>query len=231
MTNTLITGGNKGLGFETARRLITAGHTVYLSARDPERGESAAEALGATFVLLDVTDDASVTAAMKTIEDAAGHLDVLINNAGIVGSRVAPTDVTADDLRRVFETNVFGLVRVTHAALPLLRRSAAPVIVNVASGLGSLGVITDPQRMESRFPALAYGSSKTAVVALTVQYAKALPQMRVNVVDPGYTATDLNANSGTQTVAEGTDAIVRLATIGADGPTGGFFDRNGTVPW
>lgn len=231
MTITLITGGNKGLGFEAARRLIAAGHTVYLSARDPDRGESAAAALGATFVPLDVTDDTSVTAAMKTIEDAAGHLDILINNAGITGGRVAPIDVTADHLRRVYETNVFGVVRVTHAALPLLQRSAAPVIVNVASGLGSLDVITNPERMESRFPALAYGSSKTAVVALTVHYAKALPQMRVNAVDPGYTATDLNFNSGTQTVTEGTDAMVRLATIGPDGPTGGFFDRNGTVPW
>jgi NAD(P)-dependent dehydrogenase (short-subunit alcohol dehydrogenase family) len=179
----------------------------------------------------DVTDDASITAAMTAIDDATGHLDVLINNAGIAGGRVAPTDVTAEDLRRVYDTNVFGLVRVTHAALPLLQRSAAPVIVNVASGLGSLGVITNPERMESRFSTLAYGSSKSAVVALTVHYAKALPQMRVNVVDPGYTATDLNGNSGTQTVTEGTDAMVRLATIGPDGPTGGFFDRNGTVPW
>jgi NAD(P)-dependent dehydrogenase (short-subunit alcohol dehydrogenase family) len=231
MTITLITGGNKGLGFEAARRLVAAGHTVYLGARDVDRGKRAAEALGVTFVPLDVTDDASITAAMTAIDDATGHLDVLINNAGIAGGRVAPTDVTAEDLRRVYDTNVFGLVRVTHAALPLLQRSAAPVIVNVASGLGSLGVITNPERMESRFSTLAYGSSKSAVVALTVHYAKALPQMRVNVVDPGYTATDLNGNSGTQTVTEGTDAMVRLATIGRDGPTGGFFDRNGTVPW
>ena len=231
MTITLITGGNKGLGYEAARRLIEAGHTVYLGSRDAERGAAAALALGATFVQLDVTDDASVNAAMKTIEDTAGRLDVLVNNAGIAGGWIAPTDVTADDVRRVYETNVFGVVRVTHAALPLLRRSEAPVIVNVSSGLGSLGVVTNPERMESQFPTLSYGSSKSAVVALTVQYAKALPEMRVNVVDPGYTATDLNNNSGTQTVSEGTDAIVRLATVGPDGPTGGFFDRHGTVPW
>jgi NAD(P)-dependent dehydrogenase (short-subunit alcohol dehydrogenase family) len=231
MTTTLITGGNKGLGFEAARRLAAAGHTVYLGARDPDRGAQAAGELGVTFVQLDVTDDASVDAAMKTVEAAAGHLDVLVNNAGIGGGWTAPPDVTAEEIRRVYETNVFGIVRVTHAALPLLHRSAAPVIVNVASGLGSLGVVTDPRRMESRFPSLAYGSSKTAVVALTVQYAKALPTMRVNAVDPGYTATDLNGNSGTQTVTEGTDAIVRLACIGPDGPTGGFFDRDGTVPW
>ena len=231
MTITLITGANKGLGYEAARRLTATGHAVYLGARDPQRGALAAAATGATFVPLDVTDDDSVAAAVKAIDDAAGRLDVLINNAGIAGGRVSPTDATADDLRRVYETNVFGLARVTHAALPLLQRSAAPVIVNVSSGLGSLGVITNPERMESRYPALAYGSSKTAVVALTVHYAKALPHMRVNAIDPGYTATDLNGNSGTQTVTEGTEAMVRLATIGPDGPTGGFFDRYGTVPW
>ena len=231
MTITLITGANKGLGHHSARRLIAAGHTVYLGARDPERGAKAADAIGATFVPLDVTDDESVAAAVRTIDDAEGRLDVLINNAGIVGDSVAPADVTADDLRRVYETNVFGVVRVTHAALPLLDRSDTPVIVNVSSGLGSLGVITNPERMESNVPVLAYGSSKTAVVSLTVYYAKALPLMRINVVDPGYTATDMNHNSGTQSLDEGTDAIVQLATIGPDGPTGGFFDRNGVVPW
>ncbi len=145
-TFTLITGANKGLGYETARRLIAAGHTVYLGARDVERGTHAAETIGATFVALDVTDDESVTAAVRAIDDEAGRLDVLINNAGIAGRRIAPIDVTADDLRVVYDTNVFGVVRVTHAALPLLERSSAPVIVNVASGLGSLGVITDQRR-------------------------------------------------------------------------------------
>lgn len=231
MTTTLITGANKGLGHHTARRLIEAGHTVFLGARDPERGAAAAKAIGATFVQLDVTDDDSVAAAIRTIDEAGGGLDVLINNAGVAGEPGTPADVTVEDLRRVYETNVFGVVRVTHAALPLLQRSAAPVIVNVSSGLGSLAVTNDPQRLESQFPVLAYGSSKTAVVALTVQYAKALPQIRINAVDPGYTATDLNDNSGPQTLDEGTDAMVRLATIGSDGPTGGFFDRDGSVPW
>jgi NAD(P)-dependent dehydrogenase (short-subunit alcohol dehydrogenase family) len=115
--------------------------------------------------------------------------------------------------------------------LPLLRASPSPVIVNVASGLGSLGVVTDPNRFESKVAALAYCSSKSAVTMLTVQYAKALPEIRINVVDPGYTATDLNHNSGPQTVEEGTDAMVRLATIGKDGPTGTFQDRAGLVPW
>jgi NAD(P)-dependent dehydrogenase (short-subunit alcohol dehydrogenase family) len=230
-TITLITGANKGLGYEAARRLTAAGHTVYLGARDTGRGAQAARELGARFVPLDVTDDASVAAALAAVGEAEGRLDVLVNNAGITGGRVAPADATAADLRAVYEVNVFGAVRVTHAALPLLERSAAPVIVNVSSGLGSLGVVTDPARMESGFPSLVYGSSKTALVALTVQYAKALPRVRVNAVDPGYTATDLNGNAGTQTVTEGTDAIVRLAGIGPDGPTGGFFDRHGTVPW
>jgi len=231
MTITLITGANKGLGFETARRLVEAGHTVYLGSRDIDRGKTAADKLGARFVQLDVTDDASVDAAAAHIAGDAGRLDVLVNNAGVVGARVEPAEVTAEIMRGVYDTNVFGLVRMTHAALPLLRRSMAPVIVNVSSGLGSFGVVHEPDRLESRYVTLTYGSSKSAVVMLTVQYAKALPIFRINAVDPGYTATDINGNSGHQTVSEGTDAMVRLAMIGPDGPTGGFFDRNGTVPW
>jgi NAD(P)-dependent dehydrogenase (short-subunit alcohol dehydrogenase family) len=231
MTNTLITGANKGLGFETARRLIALGHTVFLGARDREKGEAAAKKLGARFVQLDVSNDASVAAAAAWLQLQPGGLDVLINNAGISGGRIAPPDVTADEMRAVYETNVFGIVRVTHALLPLLRASANPVIVNVASGLGSFGVVTDPNRFESKVPVLAYASSKSAVTMLTVQYAKVLPELRINVVDPGYTATDLNQHSGPQTVEQGTDAIVRLATLGKDGPTGTFQDREGVLPW
>jgi NAD(P)-dependent dehydrogenase (short-subunit alcohol dehydrogenase family) len=172
-----------------------------------------------------------VDAAARDIRRRDGRLDVLINNAGIPGGRSRPVDVTAADLEHVFATNVFGLVRVTHAMLPLLLQSDNPVIVNVASGLGSIGVVTDKSRLESHFASIAYSSSKSAVTMLTVQYAKAFPEIRINVVDPGYTATDLNDNRGTQTVTEGTDAIVRLATIGSDGPTGTFQDRDGTVPW
>jgi NAD(P)-dependent dehydrogenase (short-subunit alcohol dehydrogenase family) len=227
MTNTLITGANKGLGYETARRLIALGHTVFLGARDPAKGEAAAQRLGARFVHLDVTDDAAAT----WIKQQPGGLDVLINNAGIAGGQVAAPDVKADDVRGVYETNVFGIVRVTHAMLPLLRASKSPVIVNVSSGLGSFGVVTNSSRIESKFVALAYCSSKSAVTMLTVQYAKALPEMRINVVDPGYTATDLNHHSGPQTIEQGTDAIVRLATVGKDGPTGAFYDAAGIVPW
>ncbi|MCU1586381.1 MAG: kduD [Microbacteriaceae bacterium] len=231
MTITLITGGNKGLGYEAARRLSEIGHRVYLAARDESRGKAAAEAIGAQFVRLDVTDDRSVDAAASEVGEREGRVDVLINNAGIIGGGAAPAETTADDVRLVFETNVFGIVRVTHAFLPLLRESSAPTIVNVSSGLGSFGVVNDPGRMESERSFLAYSSSKAAVSMLTVQYAKAFPEFRINVVDPGYTATDLNGHRGTQTVEEGTDAIIRLAALGEDAPTGTFQDRAGMVPW
>jgi NAD(P)-dependent dehydrogenase (short-subunit alcohol dehydrogenase family) len=230
MTTTLITGANKGLGLETARRLTDLGHDVWIGARDRGRGEQAAASLGARFVLLDVTDDASVTAAAATI-GAAGGLDVLVNNAGISGGRVPVPETTVEDLRGIYETNVFGAVRVTQAFVPLLLASPAPVIVNVSSGMGSLAVTTDATRLESTIVGLAYPSSKTALNMLTSQYAKAYPGIHINAVDPGYTATDLNSHSGPQTVEEGAAAIVRAATIGADGPTGAFLDAGGTVPW
>jgi len=231
VTNTLITGANKGLGFEAARRLIAEGHSVYVGSRDAKRGRAAAEALGGRFLELDVTSDESVNAAAADILRRDGRLDVLINNAGISGGRQNPADVVAEDLERVYATNVFGLVRVTHAMLPLLLKSDEPVIVNVASGMGSIGAVTDKSRIESSFPSISYSSSKSAVTMLTVQYAKAFPEIRINVVDPGYTGTDFNDNRGTQSVTEGTDAIVKFAMIGSDGPTGQFQDRNGTVPW
>ncbi|TDE37265.1 SDR family NAD(P)-dependent oxidoreductase [Nonomuraea mesophila] len=235
MTTTLITGANKGLGHETARRLIEAGHTVYVGSRDAERGRLAAGRLGARHVLLDVTDDDSAAAAAKAIE-ADGGLDVLVNNAGIEertpdGGVIGPEDVTADILRTTFETNVLGVVRVTRAFLPLLRRSAAPVIVNVSSGLASLTRVTTPGTPTHAYPGVAYPASKAAVNMITVQYAKAFPGMRINAVEPGYTATDLNLHMGTQTVEEGAEIIVRMAQVGPDGPTGGYFDLSGTIPW
>jgi NAD(P)-dependent dehydrogenase (short-subunit alcohol dehydrogenase family) len=231
MTITFITGANKSLGYETARRLIGLGHTVLVGARDPERGRAAAEALGARFVQIDVTDDASVAAAVADVAAHEGHIDVLINNAGIPGTFAPAAEVTAEDAAAVYDTNVIGIVRVTHACLPLLKTSAAPVVVNVSSGLGSFGVTHDPERIESGLALPLYTSSKAAVTMLTTQYAKALPEIRINAADPGYTATDFNNHSGPQTVEEGTDAIVALATIGPDGPTGTFRDRHGVVPW
>ena len=230
MTKTLITGANKGLGREAARRLLADGHDVWLAARDPAKGQAAAEELGAPFVVLDVTDDASVTAAAERL-GAEGGLDVLVNNAGIVGNRKPVPEMTPDDLRLVFETNVFGIVRVTCAFLPLLERSANPVIVNVSSGMGSVAVTTDPSRLESTLISLAYPSSKAAVNMLTTQYAKAFPQMRINAVDPGYTATDFNEHRGTKPVEQGAEIIVRMAELDGSGPTGTFVDENGVVPW
>lgn len=235
MPTTLITGANKGLGYETARRLIAEGHTVWIGARDAGRGREAAERLGARFVVVDVTDDASVAAAARTIE-ADGGLDVLINNAGIEVRRpdnsVLPiAETTADQMRQTFETNVFGVVRVTHAFLPLLRRSPAPVVVNVSSGLASLEHVSDPEQPAYMFPGLDYPASKLAVNMITVQYAKALPGFRINSVEPGFTRTDLNGNTGFQTVEEGAEIIVRMATVASDGPTGGYFDRDGVLPW
>ncbi|MGF1424922.1 SDR family oxidoreductase [Kitasatospora sp. LaBMicrA B282] len=229
MTTTLITGANKGLGFETARRLIAAGHTVYVGSRDLERGRRAAEELGARLVQLDVTDDASVTAAAQLIE-ADGGLDVLVNNAG-VDNPVGAADLTAELMRPLFETNLFGLVRVTHAFLPMLRRSAAPVVVNVSSGLASLTRATDPDHPVYVYQGVAYPAAKVAVNMVTVQYAKAFPEMRINTVEPGFTATDINGNTGTRTVEEGAEIIVRMAQLGPDGPTGCYFDSDGPVPW
>jgi NAD(P)-dependent dehydrogenase (short-subunit alcohol dehydrogenase family) len=231
MTTTFITGANKSLGYETARRLIEAGQTVLIGARDAERGRAAADALGARFVEIDVTDDTSVAAAAKDIEAHEGAIDVLINNAGVSGPHTPVDQLTAADATAVFDVNVFGIVRVTHAFLPLLRKSANPVIVNVSSGMGSFAATHDAGRVESTVVLPIYTSSKAAVTMLTTQYAKALPDVKVNAADPGYTATDLNGHSGPQTVTEGTDAIVELATIGQDGPTGTFRDRNGAMAW
>ena len=184
-----------------------------------------------TLMPIDVTDEASVAAAAARLEAEHGRLDVLVNNAGIPGGFKPPAETTAADLLRVYDTNVFGVVRVTHAMLALLERSDTPVIVNVSSGMGSLAVTTNPERLESTLNSLAYPSSKSALNMLTSQYAKAFPAIRINMVDPGYTATDLNGHRGTKTVEQGAEAIVRMALIGPDGPTGTFTDENGPVPW
>jgi NAD(P)-dependent dehydrogenase (short-subunit alcohol dehydrogenase family) len=231
MSTILITGANKGLGREAARRLLADRHDVWLAARDPERGGQAARELGGGFVQLDVTNESSVEAAAEQLAAERGVLDVLINNAGIAGGHVPVREATAADIHRVFDTNVYGVVRVTRAFLPLLERSDNPVIVNVSSGMGSLAVTTDPGRVESTLISLAYPASKTALNMLTSQYAKALPHMRINAVDPGYTATDLNQHRGTKTVEEGAEVILELATLDKSGPTGSFRDAQGVVPW
>ena len=231
MTTTFITGANKGLGRETARRLTELGHTVLVGARDPEAGAAAADALGARFVQIDVTDDESVAAAAADVEKHEGSIDVLINNAGIAGPAGDPSELTGHDVLSVFDVNLAGVVRVTTAFLPLLRRSPDPVIINVSSAMGSLAATHDPSRPESGVIAPVYTSSKAALTMLTTQYAKALTGIRVNAADPGYTATDLNGHSGPQTVTEGTDAIVALATEGPGHGTGRFADRDGEIAW
>jgi NAD(P)-dependent dehydrogenase (short-subunit alcohol dehydrogenase family) len=234
MTITLVTGANRGLGYETVRRLVEAGHTVYLGARDVERGEKAAAELGARHVRLDVTDDDSVRAALRTIADDAGGLDVLVNNAGIAEVR-GPSEadsVTGESALRQFDTNAVGVVRVTTAALPLLRASANPVVVNVSSALGSFWAVTNPQRRQFHHPSIVYGATKAAVSMLTVQYAKAVPEVKFNAVEPGFTATDLTAGiEGGRPVEQSAEVIVRLATIGADGPTGTFTEDDHPLAW
>jgi NAD(P)-dependent dehydrogenase (short-subunit alcohol dehydrogenase family) len=228
MTVTLVTGANKGLGRETARRLVEQGHTVYIGARSVDLGEATASELGGRFVQLDVTDDASVEAALDAINELEGHLDVLVNNAGISAS----ADVDSQVARRVFDTNAIGVIRVTQAALPLLRRSDNPVVVNVSSALGSFWAVTNPERRQFHFPSIIYGASKAAVSMLTVQYAKAIPEIKFNAVEPGFTATDLTPMSGAgQPVEDGAEVIVRMATIGKDGPTGTFQENDGELAW
>ncbi|MEW2592970.1 SDR family NAD(P)-dependent oxidoreductase [Micromonospora aurantiaca] len=227
MTVTLITGANKGIGFETARQLLDLGHVVYVGARDVERGEKAAATLGARFVQLDVTDDASVTAALAAIDAAEGRLDVLVHNAGVLDEAVSgPTAL------RVFDTNAVGVVRVTEAALPLLRRSSHPTVVTVSSSAGSFWATTNPERPEYGMPALLYASSKAAATMLTLQYAKANPGIRFNAVEPGFTDTDMTAAmAGGRSPRDSARVIVRLATPDADGPTGTLQDEHGELPW
>lgn len=233
MTTTiaLVTGANKGIGFETIRQLAELGWTVWLAARDHGRGTRAAASLrgDVRFVQLDVTDDASVAAAVDTVTAESGRIDVLVNNAGIGGRFVGPEETSPADFLPVYGVNLLGPVRVTTAFLPLLRKSQAPRLVMVSSGMGSFGVTTDPRRLESTIHGLVYPSSKAALNMVTSQYAKALPDVRVHAVDPGYTATDLNGHRGTQPVEEGAAAVVAACT--AEELAGIFVDRHGPVPW
>jgi NAD(P)-dependent dehydrogenase (short-subunit alcohol dehydrogenase family) len=234
----VVTGGNKGIGREIARQLGREGITVFIGARDEARGREAAEKLrgegiDARPLHLDVTDDASVAAAAARVEQETGRLDVLVNNAGIAIDDAPPSRVSIDVLRRTYETNVFGLVRVTQAMLPLLRRSDAGRIVNLSSGLGSLAQNSDPSWDYASVKLLAYNSSKTAVNAITVQFAYELRDtpIKVNAADPGYVATDMNKNQGVRSVEEGAATPVRLATLPPEGPTGGYFNDEGALPW
>ncbi|GLY41653.1 dehydrogenase [Amycolatopsis sp. NBRC 101858] len=234
---TLVTGANKGIGREIAAQLAALGHTVVIGARSAELGEKAAAELGTDSVVLDVTDPASAAAAAAHIEERYGRLDVLVNNAAI--SRPPGTDLAQQSpgsadlgtLRAIFETNFFGVITVTNALLPLLRRSPAPRIVNVSSSAASLTRNAD---LATQLPISAgYTPSKTALTSLTLQYARELRPdgILVNAVCPGFCATDLNGHAGFRTPAQGAVSAVQMATIGTDGPTGTFVDDEGPVPW
>jgi NAD(P)-dependent dehydrogenase (short-subunit alcohol dehydrogenase family) len=237
-TIALVTGANKGIGYEIAAGLGALGWSVGVAARDDERREAAvaklrAAGVDAFGVPLDVTDDASVTAAVRLVEQRAGHLDVLVNNAGVTGGMPQePTTVDLAVVRTAVETNVIGVIRVTNAMLPLLRRSTSPRIVNMSSSVGSLTRQTDPGA-ETGPLAVAYAPSKTMLNAVTVQYAKELrdTNILVNAACPGFVATDLNGFRGVRTPEQGAAIAIRLATLPEDGPTGRFFDDAGVVPW
>jgi NAD(P)-dependent dehydrogenase (short-subunit alcohol dehydrogenase family) len=239
-TIALVTGANKGIGYEIAVGLGALGWNVGVGARDAERREAAVEKLRAAGVdafgvPLDVTDDASVAAAAELVEERAGRLDVLVNNAGVTGGM--PQEPTTADLavvRRAVETNVIGVIRVTNAMLPLLRRSASPRIVNMSSAVGSLTRQTNSAGEDATGPlSVAYAPSKTFLNAVTIQYAKELrdTNILINAACPGYTATDLNGFRGVRTPEQGAAIAIRLATLPNDGPTGAFFEDAGVVPW
>lgn len=237
----LITGANKGIGYEVARQLGKRGMTILVGARNETLGREAAEKLkadgvDARFVRLDVTDQTTIERAASEIEREFGKLDVLVNNAAIADvSELAttPSQLEIEALKRIFETNFFGAFMVTKAMLPLVRKSAAGRIVNVSSSVGSLALNGDPGWEFAQINALAYPSSKTVLNQMTVQFAKELRDtaIKVNSACPGFTATDLNNHQGTRTVEQGATVIVRLATLPDDGASGGFFDENGTVAW
>lgn len=238
----LVTGGNKGIGNHIVEQLAQQGVQVYLAARDADRGRAAADALhrrgyAVHFVRLDVTDITSVHSAADHVDRCHGRLDILVNNAAITSGHDPASTVTAQDMRRTYETNVFGVATVTNAFLPLLRRSSAPRIVNVSSGMGSIAMIADPAVEVTKLNEAAYQSSKAALNALTVLYANELRPdgIKVNAVCPGYRATELNGGlptPGAGDPAGGAEVAVAMALIGVDGPTAEFRADTGVVyPW
>jgi NAD(P)-dependent dehydrogenase (short-subunit alcohol dehydrogenase family) len=243
-TVALVTGSNRGIGHAIVEQLAARGMTVFLGSRSLEQGEAAAAAVGSSAgevipVELDVTDPVTIGAAAALVDKEFGRLDVLINNAGISGglSAQSPTEPDMDVVRAVFETNVFGVLRVVSGFMPLLRRAPAGRIVNVTSSLGSLTLLSDPAAPTSALPpSAAYMPSKTALNSLTVQLAKELRDtpIKVNAADPGPCDTDFTRGTSfkaPRTAAQGAAVAVGLATLGPDGPTGGVFSEAGQLPW
>ena len=240
MKTVLITGANKGIGFETARQLAELDYFVYLGSRDREKGSKAQEELhskglrNVDVVELDVTRSESIKRAKQTLETKISNLDVLINNAGIRGKvPQLASNIPLEVMREVFETNFFGVIQVTQAFIPLLEKSEVPVIVNVTSDLGSLTLRSDPDSTIYHFERACYGPSKTAVNAYTVALAVELKdsKFKVNCVNPGYTATDFNDFKGIKPVAQGAAVIVKYALLDEGGPTGKYFSEEGETPW
>jgi NAD(P)-dependent dehydrogenase (short-subunit alcohol dehydrogenase family) len=235
----LVTGANKGIGRETARRLAELGMTVLVGARDRARGEAAVNELRESsrdvhLVVLDVADEKRVARAAADVAERFGKLDVLVNNAGIAFGASSPSDQALEAMRHIFATNVFGPIAVAQAFLPLLEKAPAARMVNVSSSVGSLGLATDPESPIAQMVGLfGYAASKTALNAFTLRLANELcdKRIKVNAACPGYVATDLNRHTGPRSVEQGAEIIVRLATLPDDGPTGGFFNDAGRVPW
>lgn len=233
----LVTGANKGIGFEIARRLAEHGMTALIGARDRQRGEAAveklrAQGLDARWLPLDVTREDSIAAAAAQVEREFGRLDVLVNNAGMLHKQDRAGEPTVAAFRETYETNLFAPYAVTSAFLPLLKQAPAARIVNVSSGLGSIALQAQPNSPMSN-AYFAYSTSKSALNALTVHFARQLQDTRikVNAAAPGHCATDMNDHAGPRTPVQGSNAPVRMAMIDDDGPTGGFFDEAGPLPW
>ena len=240
----LITGANRGIGYETARLLTDRGMTVLLGARSPELGQTAAAELGVEFIRIDVTDEVSIREAAAQIEARFGRLDVLVNNAGIAlaDGDWSPSTTTLATMRAVYETNVFGVVAVTNTMLPLLRKAPAARIVNVSSEVGSIAQAAHPDSPLAKLISIPYPSSKTALNMITVQYAKELldTPIKVNAANPGYCSTDLNGHSGFRSATQGAEISVHLATLPEHGPTGQLWgnlwtvgdpEASGVLPW
>src|SRR5580698_7209230 len=244
----LVTGANQGIGLQIAKDLVAHGFTVLVGSRNLERGEAAAKEVGpdARALQLDVTESASIAAAAERIREELGRLDVLVNNAAISNTRklpgmsvaeyaksTRPSNVSLDEVRAVFETNVFGVLAVTQAMLPLLREAPAGRIVNVSSGVGSLTRNADPAFPYRSIFGPVYPASKTALNAITLAFAIELEPtgIKVNAVSPGFTRTNLNGYEGTETVEQGAAEAVRVALIGPDGPTGTFTRTGSVIPW
>jgi len=235
----LVTGANKGIGFAIAKGLAKAGMSVWMGGRDAARGEKAVqklrdEGLDVRFLEIDVADDASVQRAAETVAADGGALHVLVNNAGIILDMTGPpSQARMEDIKATFDVNLYGPIRVTQAFVPLLKAAGDARVVMMGSGLGSLTLITDPTSIYSSVNLMDYTSSKVALSAVTVAFAKELEPfgVKVNIVEPGNVRTDLNDNTGLLTPEEGASTAISMAMIGSDGPTGGFFGSHGRQPW